>query len=114
MKILGFFIGSLQRPRATIPLMRSPLRLLELLAFTCLVTVWASAEPLPQKPAELFQETKVWTVHLTFTPEQWETMEPKGGGMRGGGGMRMGLSMILAPTFIKDGDQDHDGKLSAK
>jgi spore coat protein CotH len=43
-------------------------------------------------------------------------MEPKGGDMRrGGGGMRGGgLSMILAPTFIKDGDQDHDGKLSAR
>src|SRR5947209_7120095 len=40
----------------------------------------------PQKPADLFQETKVWNVHLTFTPEQWEAMEPKGGPGAPGGG----------------------------
>jgi spore coat protein H len=91
---------------------------------TCLIAFAATAEPAnrPQKPAQLFQETRVWTVHLRFTPEQWDAMEPKGGGgmMRGGirgggpGGPGGGISMLLAPTFMKDGDQDHDGKLSAK
>ena len=47
--------------------------------------------PLPQKPSELFVTTNVWTVHLKFTPDQWEAIEPKGGGNmfggpRGGGG----------------------------
>src|SRR5215203_5996224 len=33
----------------------------------------------PQSPAELFDTTAVWTVHLSLTPEQWAAMEPKGG-----------------------------------
>ena len=31
------------------------------------------------KPKDVFLGTNVWTVHLTFTPEQWEAMEPKQG-----------------------------------
>ncbi len=30
-------------------------------------------------PSEVFSFTNVWTVHLTFTPEQWDAMEPKQG-----------------------------------
>jgi spore coat protein H len=29
------------------------------------------------RPSDIFQFTNVWTVHLSFTPEQWEAMEPK-------------------------------------
>ncbi|MEW6156977.1 MAG: hypothetical protein AB1813_06055, partial [Verrucomicrobiota bacterium] len=81
------------------------------------------------KAAELFQMTKVWTVHLTFTPEQWEAMEPKGGsgffggpggggrggpgGMRGGGGPgAFGPGMFLAPAFLSQADENKDSKLS--
>jgi len=43
------------------------------------------------KPGDIFQATKIWDVHLTFTPEQWHAMEPKQGprGKRqsGGGGV---------------------------
>lgn len=31
------------------------------------------------KPADIFQTTNIWTVHLTFTAEQWQAMEPKQG-----------------------------------
>src|SRR5437867_3869675 len=69
------------------------------------------------KAAELFKVTNVWTVHLKFTPEQWEAMEPKGGGFFGGrGGPRgpggFGPAMFVAPSFMKHGDQNQDGKLS--
>ena len=38
------------------------------------------AAALPQAPREeLFDGTRVWTVHLTFTAEQWDAMEPQGG-----------------------------------
>jgi hypothetical protein len=40
-------------------------------------------------PSDVFRFTNVWTVHLTFTPEQWEAMEPKQGArpqFRPGGG----------------------------
>jgi spore coat protein H len=40
--------------------------------------------------AELFQYDKVWEVHLTFTPEQWAAMEPKGGNMNPFGGPPQG------------------------
>ncbi len=95
----------------------------------------ADAGKEPLKPSDLFQTTNIWTVHLQFTPNQWEAMEPKGGagGMFGGpGGPRrlggpdvfrgpgggpggpggFGPGMILAPGFLSQGDQDHDGKLS--
>src|SRR5438309_7630289 len=40
------------------------------------------------KAADLFRLTNVWSVHLKFTPEQWEAMEPKGGGFPPFGGGR--------------------------
>ncbi len=78
------------------------------------------------KAADLFNLTNVWTLHLTFTPEQWEAMEPKGGGFgpfgggrggaagRGGGrgGAGFGPGMFLAPAFLGQGDQNKDTKLS--
>ena len=82
----------------------------------------------------LYQLTNIWTVHLKFSPEQWEEMEPKGGGgpfggPRGGGpfgglpGPRgpggpeggppdFGPAMFLAPAFLNAGDANHDGRLS--
>src|SRR4051794_12701369 len=59
----------------------------------------------PRTAAELYQLDKVWTIHLHFTPEQWDAMEPKGAG-RGpggpGGGPRGGFGpgMFLAPVFL--------------
>ena len=68
------------------------------------------------KAADLFKVTNVWTVHLKFTPDQWEALEPQGGGGgpfggRGGPGA-FGPAMFVAPTFLKEGDQNQDGKLS--
>ncbi|MCU1234561.1 MAG: hypothetical protein JWP63_2528 [Candidatus Solibacter sp.] len=81
----------------------------------------------PDTSKALFDASKVWTVHLTFTAEQWEAMEPKGGmggpggpgGFGRGGGRGMGgpgfgpggMAMAIAPAFLK-GDRDGDGKLS--
>lgn len=79
-----------------------------------------ATQPAPQKAAELFERTKVWTVHLTFTADQWAAMEPKAtpgfgamfGGGAGGGGRGFGWSTLLAPLFLRDGDADSDGSLS--
>ena len=75
-----------------------------------------------QTAKELFNLTNVWTVHFKFTPEQWEAMEPKGGGggffggPRGPGGPGgpggFGPAMFVAPAFLKAGDRNEDGKLS--
>lgn len=89
-----------------------------------------SAEP--AKSSDLFQGTNIWTVRLHFTAEQWQAMEPAGGGggffggfggrqrgqggpggQRGGGPGGFGSDMLLAPSFLKHGDKDKDGKLSA-
>jgi hypothetical protein len=79
------------------------------------------------KATHLFQTTNLWTVHLQFTPEQWQAIEPAGGrggfgGMFGGGGFGgrggrggpggMNAGAFLAPAFMKAGDQDQDSKLS--
>jgi hypothetical protein len=45
-------------------------------------------------PSDVFLTTNIWTVHLTFTPEQWQAMEPKQGSRParsfGAGGMLLG------------------------
>jgi len=82
----------------------------------------ANRNSLPARPADLFQSTQLWTIHLQFTPEQWRAMEPAGGGemMRGpqiirlgerGRPGEMGPAGILAPNFFK-GDSNRDGQLS--
>jgi spore coat protein H len=73
----------------------------------------------------LYQTTKIWNIHLTFTAEQWAAIEPKGGMFPGfgpppGGGegedgkppRLFGPAMFLSPAFMKDGDVDKDKKLS--
>ena len=59
----------------------------------------------PANPAELFQLTNICTVHLRFTAEQWEAMEPKQEGRGGfgapGGPGHFGPAMFLAPAFLK-------------
>lgn len=77
----------------------------------------------PKKTAGLFEQNKVWTVHLKFDAAQWAAMEPKGGGgmmgprpMGGGGPMggpipRFEFEGMLAPAFLK-GDMNGDGRLS--
>ncbi len=69
-------------------------------------------QPLPRTASDLFQNTKLWTLHLHFTPDQWAAIEPE---MRRGdrfGGMPPGPSMFLAPVMTKEGDRDGDGMLS--
>jgi spore coat protein H len=50
----------------------------------------AQTAPRPLTQADLFQPTKVWTAHLSFTPDQWKAMTPTLGprspGSRFGGG----------------------------
>jgi spore coat protein H len=91
----------------------------------CLATTSAAESSAPKKASELFVPTKVWNVHLTFTPEQWDAMEPAGGGgffggpRRGPGGPGgpggpdpFGAATFLAPVFFRDGDKDKDGVLA--
>jgi len=86
-----------------------------------LSAVCSAGQQIPSKPADLFKVTNVWTVHLTFTPENWEAMEPKGGGGFFGGGRGpgrpggpggFGPAMFLAPVFLKQADLNDDGKVA--
>src|SRR4051812_3497368 len=49
------------------------------LAAAAAADVAPTTRPAPTDPAALFDGTAVWTVHLTFSAEQWTAMEPKGG-----------------------------------
>lgn len=40
------------------------------------------------RPIDIFRFTNVWTIHLSFTPEQWQALEPKPGGGPQRGGRR--------------------------
>jgi hypothetical protein len=67
----------------------------------------------------LYDLTNVWTIHLKFAPDQWEAMQPKGGGSpffggrpgAGGGGGGNG-DRTLAPVFLSQGDLNRDGRIS--
>ena len=69
----------------------------------------------------IYNLTNVWTIHLEFAPDQWEAMEPKGGGNpffggapggRPGGGGGANGDRTLAPVFMSQGDLDRDGRIS--
>jgi hypothetical protein len=74
---------------------------------------------MPINADQLYTLTKVWTVHLKFTPEQWTAVEPKRGnnsfgGFRGGpgGGRGPNVAKVLTPVFMSQGDINRDGRLS--
>ena len=78
----------------------------------------------------LFNLTNIWNFRIEFTPEQWKTLEPKGGGGPGGmggpggpgggpggpggpgGRGGFGPGAELAPVFLADGDTNHDQHLT--
>lgn len=72
----------------------------------------------PRTPAELYQPTKVWTIHLKVAADQWAAMEPKGGtGMFGpppgpDGENPFGPGTFYAPLIVRRGDADASGGLS--
>ncbi len=71
-------------------------------------------EPL-NTPTDLFQPTKVREVHLRFSVDQWEAMEPKDNGRPRGFGFRGGpapnLSTRLAPAILHHGKATREGHL---
>jgi len=65
--------------------------------------------------------TNIWTIHLKFAPDQWDAMEPRGGGNpffggapggRPGGGGGANGDRTLAPVFMSQGDWNRDGRIS--
>lgn len=69
----------------------------------------------PATPAALYDARQIWSIQLRFTRDQWEAMEPKGGGGFGFGGPPgggFGAGSLLAPTFLKAGDTNFDSALS--
>jgi hypothetical protein len=88
----------------------------------------SGAAPLPALPgdsAALFEPTKVWSVHLSVTAENWNKMEPKGGGLfapppppppRADGKdveLQFGPAVFMAPAFMTQADRDKDEQISA-
>ena len=69
-------------------------------------------DPLPTTSEELFQPTKVWTLHLKVLPEQWSAMEPAGNSKNPFDNSMFGLGMFLFPSVVRDGDRDHDGRFT--
>lgn len=60
---------------------------------------------------QLFLTAKVWEIHLGFTAESWDAMDPKNlqdSSIAGG----FGYGGFIAPLFMVDGDTDGDDMLS--
>ena len=64
----------------------------------------------------IYSLTNVWTIHLKFARDQWEAMEPKGGGnpffSGGPGGRGPNGDRTLAPALMSQADLDRDGRIS--
>jgi hypothetical protein len=54
------------------------------------------------RPTDIFRFTNIWTIHLSFTPEQWEAMEPKQSGRPQFGGRGRG-SFLQGPEGGRNG-----------
>ena len=62
---------------------------------------------------ELFISTKVWNIHLEFTRENWEAMDPqKLMDPSNGSGTGFGYGGFIAPVFLAEGDRDGDRRIS--
>jgi spore coat protein H len=53
--------------------------------------------------ADLFQATKVWDAHLTFTPDQWKGLEPRQFAATGTGARPDGETWLLARDGLRNG-----------
>jgi hypothetical protein len=78
-----------------------------------------AADHPPATANELFTQTTVWTVSFTFKPDQWDAMDPKGGGnvfslmFSGGGRTGPGSPAALASAILKRGDLNRDQALDS-
>ena len=89
-----------------------PVTLLSLaLLLPAAVPVLVAGEKPPKKPAAFYKPEKVWEITLTFTPEEYAALEPKGGGGGPGGPGGFGPGKFLSSLFLQ-GDADHDGQLT--
>jgi spore coat protein H len=70
-------------------------------------------QPVPKKAGDLYEMTAVWSIHLRFTAEEWEQMQPKQDMFGPGRGQRFTPAMQMTPVFFGQGDADKDGKLTA-
>ncbi len=55
------------------------------------------------RPSDIFQFTNVWTIHLRFTPEQWQAMEPRPGQAGGAPRGNRGGSFLQGPDGGRNG-----------
>lgn len=105
------------------------MRCLRFVFVVCIVSIsaWAAKakdEPkkeLPRDSKSLFEPTKVWTIHIKFTAEQWNAMEPKRAPRAGGpfgrpndGRSGTRAAELLAPVVMSLADADRDGELTSR
>jgi spore coat protein H len=64
---------------------RALFALLAVLTLTPVATVGRDGSPLPERAADFFLTSRVWTVELHFTKDQWTHMQPRHGAAGGGG-----------------------------
>jgi hypothetical protein len=70
----------------------------------------------PVDADHIYTLTNVWTLHLKFAPDQWEILEPRGGGNPFFGGARGGDhgTRTLAPVLMSQADLNRDGRISSE
>lgn len=102
------------------------IRSLTIAATTPLLCLLMCGAATPQQPSpggsagetfdatRIYNLTNIWTLHLTFAPDQWNAMEPKGGGNFFGGGPRESMrgSRTLAPVVMSQADSNRDARIT--
>src|SRR5687767_4001521 len=105
-----------------------PRRLIALIAVCASIALLAAAPrasdvapaALPKDTSALFEPTKVWTVHLSVSAENWKKMEPKGGGIfspppapENGNAPASGPAVFMAPALMTQADQNKDDQITS-
>lgn len=73
-----------------------------------------SKEGIGESAGQILEMTKVHTIHLMFSAEEWRGMEPRGvkGFAFGPPAADFGPGTFTAPVFMAAGDKDRDGRLT--
>ncbi len=126
--VTSWVLSPMTKRSRTVPVASLSLAVLLLASHATSTPVTGAPATTPKEASDLFNTTNVWNIHLKFTADQWDAMEPAGGGNPFGGGRGQGPgqggprgpggpggfgpAMFIAPAFLSQGDKDRDGKIS--
>jgi spore coat protein H len=105
--------GTRHAPRSLIQGTRHAPRSPSMKAVMLTLLLLLTAADAPKDAAALYDPLKVWTVHLTFTADQWKAIEPKRNPPSWRGPQNhVRAAELVTPILMSEGDTNRDGQLT--